>query len=87
MRTDFYEEKMLRKSLLKQCFIVSLNAKWGHRVYKIKNYKKKINITMQDCTVRYYCPAEVSSASRVAVSEEGGAGSQHQLVSFPREMT
>ena len=31
---------MLRKSLLKR-FIVSLNAKWGHRVYKIKNHKKK----------------------------------------------
>lgn len=42
---------------------------------------------MQDCTVRYYCPAEVSSASHVAVSEEGGASSQHQLVGFPREMT
>lgn len=37
-KQTFMRKKMLRKSLLKQRFIVSLNAKWGHRVYKIKNH-------------------------------------------------
>ena len=74
---------MLRKSLLKR-FIVSLNAKWGHRVYKIKNHKKKI--TMRDCMVRYHYSAEVF-LSKSCNSEEGEASSQYQLVSFPREMT